>query len=1079
MRNFLINKSKMRKSIATLFTFLLLLCASVAYSQTGAVSGTVTDIAGEPLIGVNVSVKGTQIGGITNIDGKFSLTGVPANATLTISYVGFVSQEIPVGNQRTINVKLKEDTQSLEEVVVIGYGTRKAGEITGSVATVKSEEIQRLAAVTTAEVLRNVPGVTVSQSNTPGSSPNVIVRGVGTINNASPLWVVDGIPSGNVNPADIETITVLKDAAAQAIYGTRAANGVILVTTKAGKKGQRTQLTVNLRAGNTRNINSYRMLNTKEYGEALWLEAKNMGRVNYVHPIYGSGATPTIPDYIFPNGAMEGDPRTDPKLYDYYTAKEDGNDTYLITRANKEGTDWLKEISQVGVYQDYNINLNGGGDNTTYSFTVGYMQNEGTIKFTGFDRWNFRSNITSEITKWLQVGQTLNGMYSNQHGNLTNNSEDSPISWAYRNQPIIPVYDIAGNFAGTRAGGQLGNAQNPLENLHHNQWDNRERMNITASGFIVLKPIEGLTVRSQFGMNFNSYYYKNIDLVLKAHAERGTDDYVRMTANRSRQWTWSNTAEYKKAFGLNDITVMIGTEAIENNFHQTEASRYNYVSKDPTYMELSSGIDGQTNGSSVSGWSLFSIMGRANYIYDNKYMVDFVVRRDGSSRFAAGNRYGTFPAFSLGWNITKEKFMASTRSWLDNLKLRGGYGITGNDQMDNYNSYTLYNFSQSSDDAGSFYPLNGANTGAGTLGFRQGSLGNVNVKWETTKTTNVGIDAAFLGGFTATIDYWNRRTTDMLYPKAIPAVFGRASAPSVNVGEMYNRGFDIDLGYRGTALNRDLRYQLNLNISKYKNELVTLTGNDKEFLEGGGYREQVYTRSMKGHAFPEFYGYIVEGIFQTDAEAQQHPVTFGDKNYNKPGHYKYKDINGDGVVNADDRTWLGSPHPKFSGGLNFNIEYKGFDLNGQFYGTYGNKMVNYVNRWLNFYQFDGGRGYDYLYNSWGSPYLNGDNSKAKIPMIDRNTLVQRPSTAFIEDASYLRLRNLQIGYNLGKLVTIKSVNMLRLYVQVTNLLTFTKYSGLDPDATRATERGDTRNYGIDAGTWPTPRQVLFGLSVGL
>jgi len=1077
MRKIFINKQMMQKSLTTFMTFLLLLCASVAFAQTGTVTGTVLDQTGDPLIGVNVSVKGTTIGGITDIDGKFSVSQVPANAVLVFSYIGYTTQEITVGNQRSINVRLREDSQGLEELIVVGYGTRKAGEMTGSISTVKAEEIQRLAAVTTSEVLRNVPGVSVMGNNTPGNSPNVFVRGVGTINSANPLWVVDGIPGGNVNPNDIETITVLKDAAAQAIYGTRAANGVILVTTKGGKKNQRTSLSVNIRAGNTRNINNYRMLNTKEYGEALWLEAKNMGRTNYVHPQYGSGPTPTIPDYIFPNGAMEGDPRADPKLYDYLTAKEDGNDTYLITRANKVGTDWVKEISQVAVYQQYDINLNGGGDNTTYAFTLGYLNQEGQLKFTGYDRWNFRSSITSDITSWLQIGQNMSGSYSNQYGALANNQEDSAISWAYRNQPIIPMYDIMGNYAGTRVGGQTGNAQNPLAVLDLNQYDNNERMNLSGSAFIALKPFQGLTIRSNFGMNYNTYFRKDINYVNKSHAERGTDDYCLMTFNKTRRWVWSNTAEYRKSFGVNDLTFLVGSEAIENQYYEMTAQRYNYVSKDPNYIELSSGIDGQQNGSSKNAWTLFSIFTRLNYVFDNKYMVEAVVRRDGSSRFAAGNRYGVFPAVSLGWVISRESFMASTRSWLNNLKLRGGYGLAGNDSMDDYNSYTVYNFNQN-DDSGSFYAINGANGSAGTLGFRQNRLGNTNVKWETMKTANIAIDAAFLNGFSLSFDVYQRRTSDMLYPRAVPRVMGSASAPSVNVGEMLNTGFELDFGYRGTALNRELNYQVSLNISQYKNEVVTLTGNDKEFLDGGAQREQVYTRSMKGHAFPEFYGYTVEGIFQTQAEADAHPKFFGQPTYNVPGHYKFKDMNKDGLINADDRSFIGSPHPKFTGGINFNVEYKGFDINGQFYGSYGNKLMNYVKRWLDFYQFDGGRGYDYLYNSWGSPYLK-DNTKAKLPMIDRNTVVQSPSTEFLEDASYLRLRNLQIGYDLGKIVNVPSVRSLRIYFQVTNLFTISKYSGLDPEIARSDGRDNGAIFGIDRGQWPTPRQVLFGLNIGL
>jgi len=1059
-----------------IMSLVLSLCLTTVFAQQVTVSGTIVDENGAPLPGVSILVKGTTVGAATNFDGKYSISGVSPQSVLVFSFVGFITQEFTVGDLRTLDVTLLEDSQQIEEVVVVGYGTRKAGEMTGSVSVVKAEEIQKIPAVTTTEVLRNVPGVTVMQSNTPGSTPNILVRGVGTINNAGPLWVVDGIPTSNVNPNDIETITVLKDAAAQAIYGTRAANGVILVTTKQGRKNQRVNVTFNLRTGNSRFVNSYDMLNTKEYGEALWLEAKNMNRENYSHPQYGSGATPRIPDYIFPNGAMAGE--VNESMYNWKTVQEGSTvDTYLITKANKEGTNWLDEISRVAWFHDYSMNVNGGGDMTTYALTVGYVNQEGPLKYTGFDRWSFRSNINTDINKWLKIGQSISGTYSNQNGHLTNNAEDSAISWAYRMQPIIPVYDIGGNFAGTRVGGQTGNAQSPMHILYNNQWDNRERVNFTGSSYIELKPIEGLTVRSLGGLTYNTYFMKDINYVEKAHAERGTYDYVFHTGNKSRQWSWTNTAEYRKAIGLNDITVMLGTEAIQNDYYQATAQRYNFVSKDPDFIELSSGIDGQQNGSSRSSWALFSIFARVNYVYDSKYLLEGVVRRDGSSRFSEGNRYGIFPAVSLGWVISREQFMASTRTWLDNLKLRGGYGLTGNDQMGNYNSYTTYSLTSNSDDQHSFYPLAGQQSG-GNTGYRNDALGNDNVKWETTRTTNVGIDAALFRSINVTFDVYQRRTTDMLYPRAVPAVFGRANAPSVNVGEMLNKGFDIDVAYRGTALNRDLRYRLSLNVSRYKNELITLTGNDDEFLDGGGFREQIYTRTKTGTSFPEFYGYVVEGIFQTDAEAASHPRTFGDASYNKPGHFKYKDVNNDGVVNADDRKFIGSPHPTFVTGLNFNFEYKGFDLNGQLYASVGNKMVNYVNRWLNYYQFDGGRGHDYLYKSWGSPYLNGDNSKATLPMIDRNTQIQAPSTAFIEDASYLRLRNLQLGYNLTNVLSMPTVSTMRVYIQVTNLFTFTKYSGLDPDPSRGSERNEARNFGIDAGAWPTPRQILFGLSVG-
>jgi len=1051
-----------------------------AVAQQATVTGTVTDANGASVPGANVVVKGTLNGVVTDNNGRYSIQGVSPQSVLVFSFVGFVSQEFVVGDQRTINVTLLEDSQQLEEVVVVGYGTRKAGELTGSVSTVKAEEIQKLPAVTAGEVLRNVPGVTVIQSNTPGSDPTIRVRGLGTINNSSPLWVVDGIPGGNVNPNDIETITILKDAAAQAIYGTRAANGVILVTTKAGKKNQKAQVSVNLRAGNQRFTNYYNMLNSQEYGEMLWLEAEHRpgGPKGYSHTHYGKydDGPPTIPDYIFPHGGKKG--QVDHNLYSYITAEEGGTDTYLITEASREGTKWLQEISRVAKFQDFSMNINGGGDNTTYAFTVGYMNREGILRYTGFDRWNLRSNITSDINKWLKIGQSISGSYSNQKGHLTNNAEDSAVGWAFRMNPLIPMYDIAGNYAGTRVGGALGNGRNPMAVLALNQWDNNERLNLTGNAFVQITPLQGLTVKSLVGMNYFTYNRKDIDLVDKSHAERGRFDYVYMTHDYTRQWSWTNTAEYRKAIGLNDITVMVGTEAIDQSYRRTSAQRQNYGSKDPIFMELSTGIDGQANGSNIWGWSLFSIFGRLNYVYDGKYLFEGVLRRDGSSRFAAGNRYGVFPAFSLGWVVSRESFMASTRTWLDNLKLRGGYGLTGNDQMDNYNSYTTFDFT-ADNEQGTFYAINGANGGQGSLGFRQNRIGNENVKWEATRTTNVGIDIAAFRGLTVSFDVWQRRTTDMLYPRAVPQVYGRATAPSVNVGEMKNNGFDLDIGYRGTAFERELRYQVSLNVSRYKNELVSLSGNENEFLDGGGYREQIYTRSEKGTAFPEFYGYIVDGIFQTEAEAAAHPRAFN-SNYNKPGHFKYRDINNDGVINANDRTYIGTPHPTFVTGLNFNLEYKGFDLSGQLYASVGNKMVNYVRRFIDFYQFDGGRSHDRLYNSWGSPHLS-DWSKAKLPICERDDVQsQVPSTAFLENAGYLRLRNILLGYNLGKLMNSPAVSSLRVYVQVSNLFTITKYSGLDPEVNvRGQGRDDTRNYGVDSGSWPTPREIMFGISVGL
>lgn len=1073
-----------------------------ASAQGIMVSGTVSDSNGAPIVGATVLVQGTSAGFITDTNGSYSLSVSGATSVLTFNSFGYVPTSVTVGNRQRIDVTLEPELQALSEVVVVGYGTRRAGEITGSVSTVNSAEIEKRAAVDVGELLRNVPGVTVLQSNTPGAEPTIRIRGLGTMNDSRPLWVVDGVPGATVDPNNVETITILKDAAASAIYGTRAANGVVLVTTKAGKKNQKARVSMNLRTGLSYNTNHYDMLNSQEYAELHWLQWNNSGTAAFTHPLYGEfrpndpTSVPSLPDYLFPIGVMESErqadlasgipARIDRWTYDDRLSHEDGDGVNLITKANKLGTDWVREIEQTAKFHDLSMNVNGGSDNTIYAFQLGYLQADGALKYTGFNRYNVQSNVSSDLTKWLKIGENVSVSYSSRHGDATNNSEDSAVSWAYRMQPIIPLRDEAGNYAGTASGYEIGNAQNPVFRLEKNRYDSSNRMRVNGNINATVTPIEGLSIKTLFGTSYQSEYQKNIDYVERAHSERGTFDNVQITHNNSLQWNWTNTIDYTRSFGKHNLTVLLGTEAMDNSYKRLYARRERYSYNDPDYMELNTGEQGQQNNSdNIAEWSLFSVFGRVNYSFDNKYLLEGVVRRDGSSRFGGNNKYGTFPAFSLAWRISQESFMESTRDWLSSLKLRGGWGITGNDRVENnYNGYTLYGF-----DLGStFYDVAGENATQGAMGYRQSRFGNLDVRWETTKTTNVGVDITLWKNLDVTFDVWQRRTTDMLFNRAIPNVVGNASAPYVNVGEMLNRGYDLDIAYNGTALGGELRYTVNANISHYKNRIVSL-GREGEILEGNRQREKLYTRAEKGTAFPEFYGFIVDGIFQSDEEAAAWPMAFTD--YNKAGRYKFRDINGrdkdgnltgmpDGIINDDDKTYIGSPHPKFTGGMNINIEYKNFDLNAEFYGSYGNKMVNYVGRWIDYVQFAGGRSHRRLYESWGSPHLNGDNSRATMSIAEVNDArSQEPSTVFIEDASYLRMRNLVIGYDFSNLLKLRSGTTLRVYGQVSNLFTITKYSGLDPETMiNSNDRGGAVDLGVDRGAWPTPRRILFGVSLG-
>lgn len=1050
--------------------------ANTSYElQQKRVTGRITDNQGNPLPGVNIIEKGTTNGAISDTDGRYQINVGGPGSMLTFSFVGFSTQEKAVGAMNVIDIVLIEAVSALDEVVVVGYSTQARKTLTGAVSTVNAAALSTQTSASAIQRLQGkVAGVTILNQHTPGAGANIRIRGMTTINDASPLYVVDGVPNGNYAPNDIESITILKDAAAMSIYGARAANGVVLVTTKSGRKNQKASFNVNYMQGVNSSSKFYDLLNTQEYGEMLWLEFKNAG-VAPNHKQYGSGSTPVIPDYIFPAGAMEGNPAADPSLYDNKLSWQDGTDTYLITKANKVGTDWFKESTHMGTYRDLQVDVSGGSANTTYAFLLGYLKDDGIFKYTGYDRINFRTNITSSVAKWMDIGTNLGGYYSYNHGYTgSDNSESSILSWCYRMPPIIPVFDISGTtYAGTRAG-DLGNAQNPVFLLDKNQYDNTKSLNLSGNFFVRFNLLKGLSVQSRIGVNYNSYFSKNINFVHVSHAERGTYDYLGYSAGTGLNYTWTNTAEYSLITGQHNFKAIAGIEAYDNQGISMAASRNQFSFDNVDYMTLNTGLRDIVNSGGPYGEnSLVSVFGRANYSYADKYLVEAVIRRDGSSRFGE-KKYGIFPAISLGWRITQESFMAATSNWLTDLKLRVGYGVVGNDRMGNYNSFTQFTTGTSGTVYGA-YPFDGSNTTLGSTGFYMSSLGNAGVKWESSATANLGIDATLMKNFTVIIDLWQKTTKDMLYPKQQPLIMGNVSTPSINIGEMKNNGLDIQLGYSNSALNGDLKYSADLVFSTYKNEVVKLTDVATDFYQGSGFREKRYTRTQSGRSFPEFFGYICEGIFLDSAEAAAWPKAFGATGtYNAPGSFKYRDVNGDTIIDANDRTYIGSPHPDFTAGLSLDVEYKGFFINANFYASYGNEMINYVSRYIDFTQFPSGKSKKRLYESWGSPYLNGDNSKATMPIIFSNdSRHQEPSTYFVEDASYFRLRSLRAGYDLNRLLKNK-LSSFQVYFQATNLFTLTKYSGLDPEISTM-----GINMGIDAGAWPTPKQFIFGIRFGL
>lgn len=1043
--------------IGLLLLSFFLFSSGVAFSQKMTIEGVVSH-EGEALIGVNILIKGTSTGTITDIDGNYSLEAA-ADAVLVFSYTGFIQQEVAVNNRVRIDVQMGEDSKTLDEVVVIGYGSRRKGDITGAVTSVNEEYISQQGVANLSKALQgSTSGLTVVSAANPGSNAQVRIRGLGTINNNGPLWVVDGVfDAPQPAPAQVESIQVLKDASATAIYGARGANGVILVTTKSGKAGQKPQIEFSLRSGFIQPNSKYDIsIDPEEIGNMLWLEQTNDG-IDPAHPHFGSGDQPILNDYLFPNGASNGDPSTDMALYD--------QQSYPITRSTATGTDWLDVIYQDGITQDYNLSVTGGSEKTKYAFVGSFLEEEGLLQHTKFSRYALRSNVDSKVTNWLRVGQRLGVTFSENKGYNSNNN-NGIFRLINEVSPLIPVRDEAGNFAGGIVGGSLNDGPNPLAQLHRLKDNTNRNFGISGNFFGEIFPVEGLSIKTLFGYNINNG--KNFSPRLPAFEDTNGARSTSLSegTNNFIGWNWSNTASYSKTFNQDhNVSLLAGLEARRSTSRFLFASRDGFFSNDLEFLVLNAGEGNQLNGSSGSVRTTSSMFGRIQYGFKTKYLFDATIRRDGSS-VLGDNKYGVFPAFSAAWRISDETFMSNI-SWIDDLKLRGSWGQSGNDQTNNpYNSFSTFG----SNLGGSFYAIDGSDNNI-TLGYQSVATGNPAAKWETTTTTNFAVDATLFGSLDVTVDIWNKDTEDMLFNVPIPATAGTAIPPAVNIGSMKNNGVDITLDYRG-SINRELKFNVATTFTTYKNEITELSGIENDFLPGRELRGQVYTRAQAGHSFPEFFGYVVDGIFQTQAAAEAHPEN---GTYNQAGNLIIKDVNGDGVITPDDRTFIGNPNPDFTAGLRIGLQYKGFDLTSTFYASVGNDILNYTARFRRYGLFQGPKSPDRLYQSWGSSFL-ANNADATLPKASSTTAFeQNTSTEYVEDGSYLRLQNLQIGYNLPQSVLSKlNMGSARIYLLGENLFTLTGYSGLNPEVL-----GSDINRGIDLGVWPLARRIMFGINVTL
>ncbi len=1036
--NLMITKLKV-----ALFFVGLAMSLQLSAQDKKAIKGNVKDgSTGEALIGANVLIKGTKSGASTDASGNFTLNASNSDV-LAVSYVGYDTKEVSVGSQEVISISLS-GVKTLSEVIVTGYSTQSKKNITGAVGTISSKDLLAVPSTGVSQALQGrIAGVTVAQEGGPGGGTMVRIRGFGTVGDNEPLYVIDGVPTqtglNDLNPNDIESVQVLKDASSASIYGARAGNGVVIVTTKGGKAGK-TKLTFDAFMGNQVVPKLPGVLTAQQFADMLWTAQKNNGQ-SPSHPYFGNGASPVIPDNFTPNIPV-----------------------------SKQGTNWLDQIFNNAPTKNYTLGVTGGTEAGSYAFSSGYTKQDGILLNTGFERFTGRVNTNFNLKKRIRVGENLTVSYSNKVG-VANQNTENPVTMAIRMPSVLPVYGLDGRYAGGGIGG-FNNAQNPVAALNRGKDNDDSRLRVFGNAFMELDLGYGITAKSSIGIDYLAGHTSKFTAINYEDAEVVGSNKLDETVTTLSNYTWSNTVAYTGKVGKGELNALVGLEAIQSKGTYLYASRTNYFSEDVDYRTLGVGASGIANDGSRTGNRLFSVFGKVDYNYDDFLLLSATVRRDGSSRFGASNRFATFPSVSAGLRLTK---FEPIKKIFDDLKVRIGVGQTGNQQVGDYASYTLF----SSDVNTTYYDIQGTKTSSQS-GFANATLGNDNVKWETTTSTNFGIDAAFLKNkMTVSLDIYNRKTTDMLVQVPQPATVGFANPPYINIGEMTNKGFDLGVNYRDKV--GKLTYDVGLNVSHYKNNVDKLGDNPLFSIAGAQAREQRLTRTQQGFPLSYFYGYKVLGIFQNSAEVSASPSQNFTTSEAGVGRFKYEDVNKDGKIDANDRTIIGSPHPDFTFGFNVNLAYEGFDVALFLQGSQGNSIYNFTKYFTDFAGvfYQSGKGTNIL-NAW-----TPTNTNTTVPKLSSGTPNGETETNsyFVEDGSYIRLKNLQIGYTLPKSIINKlGLERLRVYVQGQNLFTFTNYSGLDPELSlRSFSSADARttnlDIGVDRGSYPVSKTLLVGLNL--
>ncbi len=1062
---------------------------TVRVLQPITITGTVTDESGVPLPGVYVVVKGTTSGAMTDTDGNYSIPVEGPDAILVFSFVSMVNQEIRVGSQTRIDVTMETELTELSTVVVTGYSSEAKKDIIGSVAVVNTEEMLTTASGGLETQLQGrVAGVSVSTDGTPGGSAKVRVRGFGSFSGSDPLYIIDGVPGSidRINSNDIESVQFLKDAASASVYGARAANGVVIITTRQGKAGE-TKVNFDAYYGsNYYSPNDFPdLLNAQEYGEMYWKAMAGAGRspgdADWKHDQYGTGASPVIPEYILVNdygnriggAALEALRTSDPALFDQYT-NPDNYDFATHQIVKSSDTDWFDEVFNPAPIQNYNLSVSGGSDRGTFMVGLNYFDQESTAdKYSYFTRYSVRANSMFNIRQKIRVGENLQVSYRE-------NRSVSATSAAWTFHPLIPVYDIMGNPASSAAPNLVAvgdTGRNPVTEPWRNRFDGTSTWGIFGNVFLEADLFRGLTAKTSFGTDYFTSAAKNLSQITHEHYENATSNSLAWNWRNGNTWTWTNTLNYAQTFGNHTFKVLLGTEAVSSLSQNVGATRADFtIQDDPDFLIINAGIGTQTNSGSFSRNTLYSLFGRLDYSYADRYIINGTVRRDESSKFGINERTGYFPAAAIGWRISSESFMQNF-NWLTDLKLRASWGIIGNQTgLANENQFSTFtsNLAQS-------YPIQGLNNSIATS-YTLSRLGNPDARWEKSVTTNVGFDATLLTGRIAVnFDYYVKEIQDLLVQNQAPTTGPGATQPSVNVGNMENRGIDVNITNRGTIAG-DLRYEASVNFTKYKNEVTKVLDNPEATLSGGGTRLGNVTLTKAGNPISMFYGYQIVGFFNSQAEVDAYAADSITNTWLPAavGRWKIEDVSGpdgvpDKVINDFDRTYIGSPHPDFQVGINLGLNYKNFDFSAFLFWNQGGEIFNYsrFNTDFNTYQYE--RSARMLYDSW-----TPDHTDALLPKLDINDSYSNKyaTSYFVEDATYLRLKTLQLGYTIPQSVLNRiSIQRLRIYVQAQNLLTFTKFSGLDPDT--GLSGGNDLGMGVVNNFTPTPKQVIFGVSLGI